>query len=45
MAYHQNARLTVHSREQMCQKVVLEGMTLKLAAATHQMTARQKRPS
>ena len=33
---HQNARLTVHNREQMCRKVkvVVEGQTLKLAAAS-----------
>jgi transposase InsO family protein len=34
MDYHQNARLTVLSREQMCRKVVVEGMALKLAAAS-----------
>ena len=34
MDYHQNARLTVHSREQMCRRVVVEGVTLKLAAAS-----------
>jgi transposase InsO family protein len=33
MDYHQNARLTVHSREQMARKVVVEGLTLKRAAA------------
>src|SRR5271168_5297429 len=33
MDYHQNARLTVHSREQLCRKVVVEGLTLKRAAA------------
>jgi transposase InsO family protein len=32
MDYHQNARLTVHSREQMARKVVVEGLTLKRAA-------------
>jgi transposase len=40
MDYHQNARLTVHSREQMCQKVVLEGLTLKLAAASFNVSAK-----
>jgi transposase len=34
MDYHQNARLTVHSREQMCESVVVKGLTLKLAAAS-----------
>src|SRR6202022_483374 len=34
MDYHQNARLTVHSREQMARRVVVEGLTLKLAAAS-----------
>jgi len=33
MDYHQNARLTVHSREQMARTVVVEGLTLKRAAA------------
>ena len=40
MDYHQNARLTVHSREQMCRKVVLEGLTLKLAAASFNVSAK-----
>jgi transposase len=34
MDYHQNARLTVVSREQMCRKVVEQGLTLKRAAAS-----------
>jgi transposase InsO family protein len=34
MDYHQNARLTVHSRERMCRKVIVDGLTLKLAAAS-----------
>jgi len=38
MDYHQNARLTVHSREQMSRKVLLEGLTLKLAAASFNVT-------
>ncbi len=33
MDYHQNARLTVHSREQLARKVLFEGCTLSLAAA------------
>jgi len=33
MDYHQNARLTVHSREQLARKVLLERCTLSLAAA------------
>ena len=40
MDYHQNARLTVHSREQMARKVMEEGVTLKLAAASFNVTAR-----
>jgi len=32
MDYHQNARLTVHSREQLARKALLEGCTLKAAA-------------
>jgi transposase InsO family protein len=32
MDYHQNARLTIHSREQMARKVLEQGVTLKLAA-------------
>ncbi len=40
MDYHQNARLTVHSREQMAKKVVEQGVTLKLAAASFNVTAR-----
>ena len=34
MNYHQNARLTVYSREQLAKRVVLEGLTLKQAAAS-----------
>jgi transposase InsO family protein len=34
MDYHQNARLTCVSREQMCRRVVELGLTLKLAAAS-----------
>ena len=34
MDYHQNARLTVFGREQLARKVLLEGLTLKLAAAS-----------
>jgi hypothetical protein len=40
MDYHQNARLTIHSREQMARKVVEQGVTLKLAAASFNVTAR-----
>jgi transposase InsO family protein len=40
MDYHQNARLTVHSREQMCRKVVVEGVTLKRAAARLNVSAK-----
>ena len=40
MDYHQNARLTVHSREQMARKVMEGGVTLKLAAASFNVTER-----
>jgi transposase InsO family protein len=40
MDYHQNARLTVHSREQMCRQVVVEGLTLKRAAAHFNVSAK-----
>jgi transposase len=33
MDYHQNARLTVHSREQLAKMVVEQGRTKKAAAA------------
>jgi transposase InsO family protein len=39
MDYHQNARLTIHSREQLARKV-LEGCTLKLAAASFRVSAK-----
>ena len=32
--HHKNARLTVHSREQLARRVLEQGMTLKLAAVT-----------
>jgi len=34
MDYHQNARLTIHSRELLARRVLYEGLTLKLAAAS-----------
>ncbi len=40
MDYHQNARLTVHSREQLARKVLAGGCTLKLAAASFNVSAR-----
>src|SRR5665213_3786928 len=40
MDYHQNARLTVHSRERMARKVLAEGCTLKLAAASFNVSAK-----
>ena len=40
MDYHQHARLTVFSRELLARKVVHEGMTLKLAAASFNVTAK-----
>ncbi len=40
MDYHQNARLTVHSREQMARLVVEQGLTLKAAAAAFNVSAK-----
>ena len=40
MDYHQNARLTVHSREQLASRVVEQGCTLKLAAASFNVSAK-----
>ena len=40
MDYHQNARLTVHSRERMARKVLHDGCTLKLAAASFNVSAK-----
>jgi len=40
MNYHQNARLTVHSRERMCRQVMEQGLTLKLAAASFNGSAK-----
>jgi transposase InsO family protein len=40
MDYHQNARLTVHGREQLARSVVDRGLTLKLAAASFNVSAK-----
>jgi len=40
MDYHQNARLTIHSREQLARKVLVERCTLKLAAASFNVSAK-----
>ena len=40
MDYHQNARLTIHSREQLARTVVVQGQTLKLAAASFNVSAK-----
>jgi transposase InsO family protein len=40
MDYHQNARTTVWSREMMARKVVEQGLTLKLAAASFNVSAK-----
>ena len=40
MDYHQNARLTVRSREQMAREVLAERCTLKLAAASFNVSAK-----
>ena len=40
MDYHQNARLTAHSREQLAKRVLEQGFTLKLAAASFNVSAK-----
>ena len=40
MDYHQNARLTIHSREQLAKIVVERGCTLKAAAAAFNVSAK-----
>ena len=40
MDYHQNARLTVHSREQLARRVLQQGLTLKQAAACFHVSAK-----
>jgi transposase len=40
MDYHQNARLTIHSRERLAGRVLAEGCTLKLAAASFGVSAK-----
>jgi transposase InsO family protein len=40
MDYHQNARLTIHSREQLAKMVVERGGTLKSAAAEFKVSAK-----
>lgn len=40
MDYHQNARLTMYSRAQLAKGVVLEGSTLKVAAASFNVSAK-----
>ena len=40
MDYHQNARLTIHSRERLARRVVDEGCTLKLAAASFNVSVK-----
>jgi transposase InsO family protein len=40
MDYHQNARLTIHSREQMAKLVIERGSTLKAAAAAFNVSAK-----
>ena len=40
MDYHQNARLTVHSREQLARRVLEQGLTLKQAAACFHVSAK-----
>jgi transposase InsO family protein len=40
MDYHQNARLTIHSRERLARRVLVERCTLKLAAASLGVSAK-----
>ena len=40
MDYHQNARLTIHLREELARKVLLQRCTLKLAAASFKVSAK-----
>ena len=40
MDYHQNVRLMIHQREQLAKKVLAEGCTLKLAAASFNVSAK-----
>jgi transposase len=40
MDYHQNARTRLWSREMMARKVVEQGLTLKLAAASFNVSAK-----
>jgi hypothetical protein len=40
MDYHQNARLTIHSREQLARAVLENGCTLKSAAAEFKVSAK-----
>lgn len=40
MDYHQNARLTIHSREQLARFVLERGSTLKAAGAAFNVSAR-----
>ena len=40
MDYHQDARLTIHSREQLAVSVVEQGLTLKQAAASFHVSAK-----
>ena len=40
MDYHQNARLTIHSREQFARTVLEQGLTLKQAAASFHISAK-----
>jgi transposase InsO family protein len=40
MDYHQNARLMIHSREQLARRVIEQGLTLKQAAASFNVSAK-----
>ena len=40
MDYHKNARLTVSLREELAKRVIVQGVTLKLAAASFNVSAK-----
>ena len=40
MDYHQNVRFTIHSRAELAKTVLEQGVTLKLAAASFNVSAK-----
>ena len=45
MDYHQNARLTMHSREQLARRVLEQGLTLEAGRGQLQRQRARRRPS